>query len=1176
MSKTKISEFSTTPGNNTDINGINIAEGCAPSGINNAIRELMSDLKEWQSGAMDVYVIPQGTAAAPGIQLYGDLDTGLYGFAANQLGVAVGGASAGYFSSDGWVGNVVATTVDLTNIEVTNIKAKDGTSSIALADSTGVATFSKPTVMSVDSASDALRITQIGAGNALLVEDSANPDTSPFVVTAAGLVGVGTLNPTRTIHVSAASGLPGITLESTSNGSSSSGVVVFNRTTTSTLTSQTIGSALWSHNLTDSTLVTAASIIVTGNNTAGSNTANMAIDAKTSTIMKVNGTEVANFASGGLNVTGTVDVTSIETTNIKAKDGTAAASIADSTGVMTIASSVLTTTDINGGTIDGAVIGGSSAAAGTFTTITGTQVNSDNLRLDGNTLSSTDTNGNITIAPNGTGQVVMSGDLDVANIETGAIKARDGTAGATIANSTGQFTFSANIKRGVLELGQPTGITIAMIKATNTNGSIILQANGTGSIFNYADETVLVPSGATAKLITDNGINFEIEGSQETGTFTVGGTAQTGTQTIGRSTKTHTLNLGTGATESGLTKTINLGTGGVATSTTAITIGSTNGTSTTLNGTVTAATFNSTTIDTTNLEVTNIKAKDGTAALSIADSTGVVSVSANPVLSGGTANGVVYLDASKVATSGTALVFDGTNLGVGTASPSGRLHVANTGTAGTTADNLAVYFSSTNRNANVYILAKNTEGSNLNFGDGDNSSVGRISYDHASNYMAFDTSSSEKLRITSGGQVNIGGNFTSTNNTLQVTGNAAIGYTTAAPTTGLIVAGNVGVGTDAPNFRLHVAGPIGATSNFSANQTATAGFDYQSATNNSRFFSWGPVGTVGGFTWFQGSGGNAATNTMTLDSSGNLGIGTNLPGERLVVSNAAGSVAAQILASTTGTSNLYFADGTTGADNYTGFIQYNHSTNAMIFGTNGGNERARITSGGSLELKRASNSAQNSVVFNTTVQDALTLDSSGNLGLGVTPSAWLTWKAMQVGSRAAFVGNSTASFVANNFYYDGADGRYIASATAALYEQSAGTHKFFTAASGTAGNIISFTQALTLDANRNLLLNGTSAGASAVGTFAIFNGTAPTGSVTNGVILYAEDVSASSELKVRDEAGNVTTLSPHNFSLIPEGPSEEMAWSYYSERDNKRINIDMLKAIRLLEKLSGEKLVYES
>lgn len=51
MAKTKISEFDTNPSNNTDIDGINIAEGCAPSGINNAIRELMSQLKEQQTGA---------------------------------------------------------------------------------------------------------------------------------------------------------------------------------------------------------------------------------------------------------------------------------------------------------------------------------------------------------------------------------------------------------------------------------------------------------------------------------------------------------------------------------------------------------------------------------------------------------------------------------------------------------------------------------------------------------------------------------------------------------------------------------------------------------------------------------------------------------------------------------------------------------------------------------------------------------------------------------------------------------------------------------------------------------------------------------------------------------------------------------------------------------------------
>ena len=50
MAKNKVSEYSATAANNTDIGGINIAEGCAPSGINNAIRELMAQLKDMQSG----------------------------------------------------------------------------------------------------------------------------------------------------------------------------------------------------------------------------------------------------------------------------------------------------------------------------------------------------------------------------------------------------------------------------------------------------------------------------------------------------------------------------------------------------------------------------------------------------------------------------------------------------------------------------------------------------------------------------------------------------------------------------------------------------------------------------------------------------------------------------------------------------------------------------------------------------------------------------------------------------------------------------------------------------------------------------------------------------------------------------------------------------------------------
>jgi len=51
MAKNKISEYSATASNNTDIGGINISEGCAPSGINNAIRELMAQLKDQQTGS---------------------------------------------------------------------------------------------------------------------------------------------------------------------------------------------------------------------------------------------------------------------------------------------------------------------------------------------------------------------------------------------------------------------------------------------------------------------------------------------------------------------------------------------------------------------------------------------------------------------------------------------------------------------------------------------------------------------------------------------------------------------------------------------------------------------------------------------------------------------------------------------------------------------------------------------------------------------------------------------------------------------------------------------------------------------------------------------------------------------------------------------------------------------
>jgi len=114
----------------------------------------------------------------------------------------------------------------------------------------------------------------------------------------------------------------------------------------------------------------------------------------------------------------------------------------------------------------------------------------------------------------------------------------------------------------------------------------------------------------------------------------------------------------------------------------------------------------------------------------------------------------------------------------------------------------------------------------------------------------------------------------------------------------------------------------------------------------------------------------------------------------------------------------------------------------------------------------------------------------------------------------------------------------------------------------------------------NIGFYATTWGTSAAHVISIGNGTAPSTSIVDGVQLYAEDVSSSSELKVRDEAGNVTTLSPHNFSLIEK--SEAGAWSHYSEYTNPKtgereaVNVDMLKLARLIEQLTGDKLVYKT
>jgi hypothetical protein len=142
------------------------------------------------------YMVINATGSTQSIVLRGvGPTTGITIVAGEKCVAAWNGSDFVKVANQNGIGNFTtlnATTVDATNIEVTDLKAKDGTASITLADSTGIATFSKATVISTtDNTNAALRITQLGSGNALLVEDSTNPDSTPFVISNNGSVIVG-------------------------------------------------------------------------------------------------------------------------------------------------------------------------------------------------------------------------------------------------------------------------------------------------------------------------------------------------------------------------------------------------------------------------------------------------------------------------------------------------------------------------------------------------------------------------------------------------------------------------------------------------------------------------------------------------------------------------------------------------------------------------------------------------------------------------------------------------------------------------------------------------------------------------------------------------------------------------------------------------------------------------
>jgi len=193
-------------------------------------------------------------------------------------------------------------------------------------------------------------------------------------------------------------------------------------------------------------------------------------------------------------------------------------------------------------------------------------------------------------------------------------------------------------------------------------------------------------------------------------------------------------------------------------------------------------------------------------------------------------------------------------------------------------------------------------------------------------------------------------------------------------------------------------------------------------------------GTANGVAYLNGSKVLTTGSALVFDGT-NLGIGTSSPSSKLTVNGNAAVL---------GGNKLYL---------------WNAANNSAPY----------IANNGSISF------------YNTSDVLGMSLDGSGNLGLGVTPSAWgSTNKAIDLGTYASFGyrASNGLTVVAGNLYINASD-QFILKTTnpAALYQMGAtGEHYWYNSPSGTAGSVATVNRLMTLDGSGNLLVGRTSAG----------------------------------------------------------------------------------------------------
>ena len=596
----------------------------------------------------------------------------------------------------------------------------------------------------------------------------------------------------------------------------------------------------------------------------------------------------------------TVDTTNLEVTTLKAKDGTAAGSIADSTGVVTLASSVLTTTDINGGTIDG------------------------------------------------------------ANITVGAAK--------TLDVSAGTLTLADNqISGDKVEGGTIAATTITALTFGSLNDGVV-------TVTAFADEDDMVSNSATL-VPTQQSVKAYVDAQVTAQDLDIVG--DTGTDAIDLDSETITFAGGTGITS--------VVTTGTVTHNIDSTVATLTGSQTLTNKSLTAPTLTGTAI-VASLDISGDIDVDGTTNLDVVDIDGAVDFGSTTAHAGN----ATFADNAKAifgAGSDLQIYHDGSDSYI-KEDGTGNLIV---GVDDFRLMNPAITKLMISANTDSYVRLYHAGDQKLATTSTGIDVTGTVTADGLTvdGVGALTSSETELLDLTS-----TGGDSLIRFGSLNSSFDARIG----SPSNGSAAPSSLVMRTSGDD-RLLIDGTTGDISFYEDTGTTESliwdssltqlkvigretsrgsgvyAFDVDNSAHSSNLTLAGAmrvkgfygdsfiVNGLGDVSFFDDSG----TAKFFWDASAeSLGIGNTVASSmdgganNLVIGSGSGTEGMTIYSGTTNSGTIYFADGSSGDDRFRGQIGYSHSDNSLNFRTN------------------ASSSSQ------------MTLDSSGNVGIGATPNQILT------------------------------------------------------------------------------------------------------------------------------------------------------------------------------------------